>query len=82
MVLHPVGANAASSLRAPASSRAADPRSNPETRRRLGFHSLLGVPLLGPDTQPLGLIYLGNSRRPGGFSERDERLLTAIPNKN
>ena len=56
----------------------ADPNSNPETRARLGFRSLLGMPLLGPDPEPLGLIFLGNSRKPGGFSERDERLLAAI----
>src|SRR5437660_1557764 len=44
MVLHPVGANAASSLRAPASSRAADPRrASPAPPRRAGFAHYKGI---------------------------------------
>lgn len=55
-----------------------DPNPNPASTGRYELRSQLSAPLLGPEKERLGVITLGNSRRPEGFSERDERLLTAI----
>jgi diguanylate cyclase (GGDEF)-like protein/PAS domain S-box-containing protein len=55
-----------------------DPLSDHQADARLGFRSQLTAALLGPDQEQLGLVAVYNSRRPGGFSERDERLLLAL----
>jgi diguanylate cyclase (GGDEF)-like protein/PAS domain S-box-containing protein len=44
----------------------------------MGHHSMLAAPLRGPDGEQLGCVAALDSCRPGGFSERDERLLSAI----
>jgi diguanylate cyclase (GGDEF)-like protein len=55
-----------------------DLRGNPLIMRQHGLRSQLTVALVAPDGQHLGLVSLNNSRRPEGFSERDERLLLAV----
>ena len=45
---------------------------------RYQIRSQLTVALLGPSGERLGIGSLSNSRRPGGFSERDERVMVAI----
>lgn len=57
---------------------AADPNLNDAHVKRFHLRSQLAVPLLSPDGERLGIISLDNSRRPAGFSARDERLLAAI----
>jgi len=56
----------------------ADPKSNPERVRETGARSQLTVALRAPGGENLGLISVNNKRGSGGFSARDERLLTAI----
>jgi diguanylate cyclase (GGDEF)-like protein/PAS domain S-box-containing protein len=55
-----------------------DPFANPGRVATMGHHSMLAAPLRGPDGEELGCVAALNSRRAGGFSERDERLLSAI----
>jgi diguanylate cyclase (GGDEF)-like protein/PAS domain S-box-containing protein len=55
-----------------------DPYANIEVARGYHLRSQLTAPLLGPDGERLGLISVNNSRRPDGFTARDERLLVAI----
>ncbi|MGI8554137.1 MAG: GAF domain-containing protein [Dehalococcoidia bacterium] len=55
-----------------------DPLANQASAARYSIRSLLGAPLVDPDGERLGLISVANSRRPGGFTERDERLLVAF----
>jgi diguanylate cyclase (GGDEF)-like protein/PAS domain S-box-containing protein len=43
-----------------------------------GNRSMIAAPLLAPNGERLGCVAAWNSRRPGGFSERDERLLAGI----
>ena len=45
---------------------------------RYQIQSQLTVALLGQNGERLGIASLSNSRRPGGFSERDERVMVAI----
>lgn len=54
-----------------------DPHTLHAVDGRFGLRSQLTVPVPG-DNGPIGLLGLCNSRRPGGFSARDERLLTAV----
>ena len=56
----------------------ADPNANREQAELHQTRQQVSVPLLGRDNERLGIISLNNSRRPDGFSARDERLLVAI----
>jgi diguanylate cyclase (GGDEF)-like protein/PAS domain S-box-containing protein len=56
----------------------ADPHANTAIVRLNQIRSQLTVPLLGPDSERLGLVSVNNSRRPEGFTAQDERLLIAI----
>jgi len=55
-----------------------DPHANRTVVGEEGLRSQLTGPLLAPDAKLLGFITLYNSRRPEGFSERDERVMEAI----
>jgi diguanylate cyclase (GGDEF)-like protein/PAS domain S-box-containing protein len=55
-----------------------DPHSNQPLVAHYGYRSQLVAPLIGADGERLGLLSLFNSRRPDGFSERDQRLLAGI----
>lgn len=57
----------------------ADPRFNPDFDRKSGFvtKSLLTLPLGGHDGKIVGVLQVLN-KRGGPFSERDERLLSAL----
>lgn len=56
-----------------------DPRFNPEIDRQSGFRteSLLTLPLTGHDGGTVGVLQVLN-KRGGPFTERDERLLSAL----
>jgi len=54
------------------------PNADPEILERYDLRTQLTVPLIGPAGDHLGVVSLNNSRREGGFSARDERLLVAI----
>ncbi|MGI8550009.1 MAG: GAF domain-containing protein, partial [Dehalococcoidia bacterium] len=56
---------------------ATDPISDHALDAQIGLRSQLTAPLIAPGGEWLGLISAFNSRRPGGFGERDERLLLA-----
>jgi diguanylate cyclase (GGDEF)-like protein len=56
----------------------ADPNANLERVRMHQSRSQLTVALQGSDGENLGLVSLNNKRGATGFSERDERLLTAF----
>jgi diguanylate cyclase (GGDEF)-like protein/PAS domain S-box-containing protein len=56
----------------------ADPFVSISRRSETGYHSMIAAPLLAPNGERLGCVAAWNSRRPGGFSERDERLLAGI----
>jgi diguanylate cyclase (GGDEF)-like protein/PAS domain S-box-containing protein len=55
-----------------------DPWVDRERAIQLQIRQQLTVPLLGPGNERLGIVSIVNSRRPGGFGARDERLLIAI----
>jgi diguanylate cyclase (GGDEF)-like protein/PAS domain S-box-containing protein len=57
---------------------ASDSRMTLDFPRERDLRSQLTVPLLGRDADRLGIVSANSSRRPEGFTERDERLLTAI----
>jgi diguanylate cyclase (GGDEF)-like protein len=55
-----------------------DPHSDPRVVASFDIESQLSVPLRSTAGEVIGVVTLANSRRPEGFSERDERLLLAI----
>jgi diguanylate cyclase (GGDEF)-like protein/PAS domain S-box-containing protein len=57
---------------------ASDPRVSLDFPGERNLRNQLTVPLQDRDGERLGIVSANNSRRPEGFSERDERLLTAI----
>jgi diguanylate cyclase (GGDEF)-like protein len=57
---------------------ATDRIANPSITTEFSLRSQLSAPLIAAEREKLGLISLNNSRRPGGFTEQDQRLLVAI----
>ena len=57
---------------------ASEPRADRAKIEERKIQSQLSVPILARSGQTLGFISFQNSRRPEGFSERDERLMMAF----
>jgi PAS domain S-box-containing protein len=56
----------------------ADPRTNQARARADGLHSQLTVPIMVAHSRPIGFVVLQNSRRPEGFTARDERFMVSV----
>jgi len=55
-----------------------EPRVNHSKRQAEGLRSQLAVPLVTSAGEAIGFVSLHNSRRPEGFTERDERIMVAV----